>query len=873
MRIFIGLFKRLILWRRVCLIAGVAILLGLLSSGTVWAETLTVHVQDQYGIDIAGTDSFAYKANASSFCDNVTEIPLAECEALVALYNSMDGPNWTNKSGWLVTNTPCSWYGVVCSGGHVKDLSLNNNQLSGSIPPELGNLASLERLYLQCNQLSGSIPPELGNLASLQVVFLYMNQLSGSIPPELGNLASLREVYLHSNKLSGSIPPQLGSLANLAMFHLADNRLSGNIPPQLGNLASLRYLYLNMNQLSGSIPPELGDLASLETLTLNSNQLSGSIPPELGNLASLQYLDLWNNQLSGSIPPELGNLASLQYLSLGANQLSGSIPPELGNLANLQRLFLNINQLSGSIPPELGNLTSLQWLYLEVNQLAGEIPTAMTNLTGLTGTALGYNMLSASNPAVIAFLASKDPDWDQTQTVPPTNVHVDSVTQTSVTLVWTPILYTGHGGYYEVGYGTIPGGPYDSVGCTTSSKSATGCPVGGLSPGTTYYFAVRTFTPAHDAQQNDLLSFYGEELAVTTAPPPNTPPVADADGPYDCCEGAGCIFDGSGSTDPDPDDSIDLYEWDFDYDGVTFTVDDSGPTLTNPSHSYADGPASKTVALRVTDSYGAQSDIATSEANVHNVAPVVGEITAPVDPVEVYTPVDANACFTDSGVLDTHTAVWHWGDGSQCDTSSDPDCAVTESAGSGCVSGSHAYTTPGVYTVELTVTDKDGGSDQSVFQFVVVYDPEGGFVTGGGWINSPEGAYAPDPTLTGKATFGFVAKYKKGADTPTGQTEFRFRVADLNFHSDTYQWLVVAGPKAQFKGTGTINGAGNYGFMLTAIDAELTPSTEVDKFRIKIWDKDDDDTIVYDNQMDAADDADPATAIGGGSIVIHEANQ
>jgi hypothetical protein len=124
-----------------------------------------------------------------------------------------------------------------------------------------------------------------------------------------------------------------------------------------------------------------------------------------------------------------------------------------------------------------------------------------------------------------------------------------------------------------------------------------------------------------------------------------------------------------------------------------------------------------------------------------------------------------------------------------------------------------------------------------------------------------------DPT--GKATFGFVSKYKKGAQTPEGNTEFVFKAADLNFHSSSYDWLVVAGAKAKFKGTGTINGVGNYGFMLSAIDAELTPSTDVDLFRIKIWDKDNGDAIVYDNQMDALDDADPTTAIGGGSIVIH----
>ena len=94
--------------------------------------------------------------------------------------------------------------------------------------------------------------------------------------------------------------------------------------------------------------------------------------------------------------------------------------------------------------------------------------------------------------------------------------------------------------------------------------------------------------------------------------------------------------------------------------------------------------------------------------------------------------------------------------------------------------------------------------------------------------------------------------------------------ADMNFHSSSYQWLVVAGATAKFKGDGTINGLGNYGFMLTAIDEKLTPSTDVDRFRIKIWDKDGDDIVVYDNQMGAADDGDATTEIGGGSIVIHK---
>ena len=218
---------------------------------------------------------------------------------------------------------------------------------------------------------------------------------------------------------------------------------------------------------------------------------------------------------------------------------------------------------------------------------------------------------------------------------------------------------------------------------------------------------------------------------------------------------------------------------------------------------------------------------------------------------------------TDTDVLDTHTAVWDWGDGTTMPGT------VTETNGSGSVSGSHTYASAGVYTVKVTVTDDDGGFGESIFQYVVVYDPDAGFVTGGGWINSPAGAYTPDPMLMGKANFGFVSKYQKGANVPTGQTEFQFKVANLNFHSTSYQWLVIAGAKAQYKGSGTINGSGDYGFMLTAIDGQVNGGGGVDKFRIKIWDKATSD-VIYDNQMGAGDTADPTTAIAGGSIVIHK---
>ena len=342
----------------------------------------------------------------------------------------------------------------------------------------------------------------------------------------------------------------------------------------------------------------------------------------------------------------------------------------------------------------------------------------------------------------------------------------------------------------------------------------------------------------------------------------NVAPTADftnETGTIEESQSATLVF--SNQFDPSPDDTAAgfLYSYDCTDDGTWEATDITYASFACP---YLDN-GSFIARGRITDKDEGSTEY-TAGVDVLNVCPTVGAITAPIDPVQIGTPISASADFTDPGVLDTHTAEWSWGD----ETISAG--VVVETAGSGTVDGEHTYTEPGVYTVELTVTDKDGcPAEAEPFQYVVVYDPEGGFVTGGGWINSPQGAYAPDPSLTGKATFGFISKYKKGADIPTGQTEFQFHVAGLNFKSTSYQWLVIAGAKAKFKGEGTINGAGTYSFMLSAIDAALTPSTDVDLFRIKIWDKAT-DAMVYDNLMHAPDDADPTTALGGGSIVIHK---
>ena len=266
----------------------------------------------------------------------------------------------------------------------------------------------------------------------------------------------------------------------------------------------------------------------------------------------------------------------------------------------------------------------------------------------------------------------------------------------------------------------------------------------------------------------------------------NAPPTASAGGPYSANEGGTVALSATGS---DPDGTPVTFAWDLDNDG---TFETPGQTAT---FNAVDGTFDYPVSVRVTDETGLAT-VASASVHVENVAPTVGSIAASAAPVAVTTAFNVSASFTDPGMLDTHTASWDWGDGTTTAG------VVAEANGSGSASGSHAYATPGLYTVVLTVTDKDGGAGLAVFQYVVAYDPNGGFVTGGGWIDSPASAFRPDPARTGKANFGFVAKYGKGAAVPTGQTQFQLHAANMSFSSTSYEWLVVAGARASIRAWG-----------------------------------------------------------------------
>lgn len=461
------------------------------------------------------------------------QIPQIERDALIALYDSTDGANWSNNTNWLGTvGTECTWIGIACVDGHVEELTLTGNHLNGSIPAELENLSMIENLLLTFNQLNGSIPPGLGNLSRLRNLFLGINQLSGSIPPELGNLSSLVRLNLEANQLSGSIPAELGNLPNLEDLFLGDNQLNGDIPPELGDLSSLRELGLQFNQLGGRIPPELANLSNLGVLQMQSNHLYGSIPVGLGNLTNLSLLLLDTNQLSGPIPPSLGNLSELLKLYLHSNQLTGSIPPSLGALARLWHLHLHNNQLNGTIPSQLGSLDNLRQLKLYSNQLSGSIPAELENLSSLGSGSLDlrWNALHSDDDSLVEFLdhIQDGGDWQSTQTIAPKNLVVEWVGDHTVWLRWNAVSYQSDPGGYEAYVTLSAGGSWVSVG-RTASKTEVAIPATTLDPGVSYDLSVASYTLSHAMNSSAVVSEKSNPVMATTSSLGCTDPVIAID--------------------------------------------------------------------------------------------------------------------------------------------------------------------------------------------------------------------------------------------------------------------------------------------------------------------------------------------------------
>jgi Leucine-rich repeat (LRR) protein len=334
-------------------------------------------------------------------------------------------------------------------------LTLQLNDLIGSIPTELGFLKDIYTVALRGNYLSGPIPGTLTLLTGPPTYFRldtnpglcrldaastavtnmcigaslndacpyptcackFLACPSGAVQPSSVNAATpfypaedptccpvggdtLRERLVTDLHLDCSVgrpcvattgTPGRGTL--VSTLSLGTEGITGTIPPQLGELTALKVLNMRFNQLYGTVPSDIGKLTALTELRLAANvKISGSIPPEFGRLTALKYANLANNLLVGVIPPDVGALTVLSSLFLNNNRLTGTLPPEMGSMAALEAVNLLMNKLNGTLPPEFGSLLKLTQLNLRNNKLTGAIPSSLTLLTKTTSFRLDSNV-------------------------------------------------------------------------------------------------------------------------------------------------------------------------------------------------------------------------------------------------------------------------------------------------------------------------------------------------------------------------------------------------------------------------------------------------------------------------------------------------
>ncbi|XP_057532656.1 receptor-like protein kinase 7 [Amaranthus tricolor] len=301
-------------------------------------------------------------------------------------------------------------------------LYLTNCSISGSIPPEIGNLNQLINLELSINFLIGSIPSEISNLTNLWQLELYGNQLTGKIPTGFRNLTKLQRfdasnnslegdlselkfmyqlvwIQLYLNKLTGEIPAEFGEFKNLVNLSLYSNNLTGELPQKLGSWAEFNFIDVSTNSLSGTIPPDMCKKGTMKKLLILQNKFSGEIPASYGNCTTLTRFRVSENSLTGEIPAGIWGLPNVNIIDIADNQFHGSITSDVGKAKNLNQIYASNNKLSGEIPAEIGDASSLLWIDLSNNELIGEIPESVGNLEKLNNLYLQGNHLSGNVPA------------------------------------------------------------------------------------------------------------------------------------------------------------------------------------------------------------------------------------------------------------------------------------------------------------------------------------------------------------------------------------------------------------------------------------------------------------------------------------------
>ena len=393
-------------------------------------------------------------ARGTTVDPDASDAMLADCNTLLRLRDDIRG---TGELNWSADRYITQWTGVFvpnytseqyANGAErrVTELATWGSDLNGVLPSGLSNLTALERLTVNDTQISGSIPAELGALTTLGKLEIADNpRITGNIPPELGNLTNLTSLDLVGNALTGDIPAALfgagetpGTL-KLEEINLGDNLLTGSIPAEIANLAALERVDFsnvpieegnsgqNRNQLTGAVPEALINLSGLEELWLAGNQLTGCVPQSrdslshdlavcgdkhtlleikaaLGNPAKLESWKDGSDEWTGVIFDDDGNVIeiNLNNMKMAKGQKDMLMPEQFGTLSQLAVLKLNNNRFKGSLPDSLGNLSNLRELKLANNRFTGNLPASFSNLKKLQQLNLNGNSFDGEFEDILA---------------------------------------------------------------------------------------------------------------------------------------------------------------------------------------------------------------------------------------------------------------------------------------------------------------------------------------------------------------------------------------------------------------------------------------------------------------------------------------
>ncbi len=150
-------------------------------------------------------------------------LPATERNALIAIFDALNGDSWNDNTNWKNGGDESTWHGVTIVGCHVTGLNLQNNNLIGALPSEIGDLTELVNLNLSQNGIYDVIPSGIGFLTKLKFLHLEQNQLSGNVPAEVGDMAQLDIFDVSYNQLDGDLPASMASLGHLTEVYIYYN--------------------------------------------------------------------------------------------------------------------------------------------------------------------------------------------------------------------------------------------------------------------------------------------------------------------------------------------------------------------------------------------------------------------------------------------------------------------------------------------------------------------------------------------------------------------------------------------------------------------------------------------------------------------------